>query len=40
MNAASIRIPKSEIRNRQDRWFLMQIKVIVDFEEELAATEK
>ena len=36
MNAVSIRNPKSEIRNRQGRWFLVQIKEIVDFEEELA----
>jgi hypothetical protein len=26
--------PKSEIRNQQGRWFLVQIKEIVDFEEE------
>jgi hypothetical protein len=35
----SIRNPKSEIRNRQGRWFLVQIKEIVDFEEELAGAE-
>jgi hypothetical protein len=32
----SFRTPHSEIRNRQGRWFLVQIKEIVDFEEELA----
>jgi len=34
---ASIRNPKSAIRNRQGRWFLVQIKEIVDFEGELAS---
>jgi len=38
MNAVSIRKPKSEIRNRLCRWFLVQIKEIVDFEEELATS--
>jgi len=33
------RNPKSEIRNRQGRWFLVQIKEIVDFEEELAGAK-
>jgi hypothetical protein len=36
---ASFRNPKSEIRNWQGRWFLVQIKEIVDFEEELAGTK-
>jgi hypothetical protein len=31
--------PESEIRNRQGRWFLVQIKEIVDFEEELATAK-
>jgi hypothetical protein len=35
----SFRIPKSEIRNRLGRWFLVQIKEIVDFEEELAVAK-
>jgi hypothetical protein len=35
----SIRNPKSEIRNQQGRWFLTQIKEIVDFEEELATAK-
>ena len=39
MNAVSIRNPGSEIRNRLDRWFLVQIKEIVDFEEELAGVK-
>jgi len=34
---SSIRNPKPEIRNRQGRWFLVQIKEIVDFEEALAS---
>jgi len=34
--AASIRNLKSALRNQQGRWFLVQIKEIVDFEEELA----
>jgi hypothetical protein len=34
-----IRNPQSEIRNRLDRWFLVQIKEIVDFEEELAGAK-
>jgi len=34
-----IRNPKSAIRSRQGRWFLMQIKEIVDFEEELAGAK-
>jgi hypothetical protein len=33
---ASFRNPKSAFRNQQGRWFLVQIKEIVDFEEELA----
>jgi hypothetical protein len=37
---ASIRNPKSEFRNRQGRWFLVQIREIVDFEEELAGAKK
>ena len=36
---SSIRNPKSEIRNRAGRWFLVQIKEIVDFEEELAGAK-
>jgi hypothetical protein len=36
---SSIRNPQSEIRNRQCRWFLVQIKEIVDFEEELAGAK-
>jgi hypothetical protein len=36
---ASFRNPKSAFRNRQDRWFLVQIKEIVDFEEELAVVK-
>lgn len=39
MNTVSFRNPKSEIRNRQGRWFLVQIKEIVDCEEELAETQ-
>jgi hypothetical protein len=29
----------SPFRTRQDRWFLVQIKEIVDFEEELAGLQ-
>ena len=36
---ASIRNPKSAFRNWQGRWFLVQIKEIVDFEEELAGAK-
>jgi len=32
----AIRNSQSEIRNQKGRWFLVQIKEIVDFEEELA----
>jgi len=32
----SFRTPHSEFRVRLGRWFLVQIKEIVDFEEELA----
>jgi hypothetical protein len=39
MNAAPFRNPQSEIRNRLDRWFLVQIKEIVDFKEELAGAK-
>ena len=35
----SFRNPKSPIGNRQGRWFLTQIKGIVDFEEELAGAK-
>jgi hypothetical protein len=35
----SIRNPKSQIGNQQDRWFLTQIKEILDFEEELAGVK-
>jgi hypothetical protein len=31
--------PKSAFRNRRCRWFLVQIKEIVDFEEELAGAK-
>jgi len=34
-----LRNPKSEIHHRPSRWFLVQIKGIVDFEEELAAAK-
>jgi len=37
--ASPIRNPKSAFRNRQVRWFLVQIKEIVDFEEELAGAK-
>ena len=32
------RTPRSEFRVYQGRWFLVQIKEMVDFEEELAVT--
>jgi hypothetical protein len=35
----SIRNPKSAIGNWHGRWFLVQIKEIVDFEEELAGAK-
>jgi hypothetical protein len=34
---ATFRNPKSAFRNRPHPWFLVQIKEIVDFEEELAS---
>jgi hypothetical protein len=34
----SFRIPKSALCNQLGRWFLVQIKEIVDFEDELALT--
>jgi hypothetical protein len=38
MNAtSSFRTPRSEFRICSGRWFLVQIKEIVDFEEELAS---
>jgi hypothetical protein len=38
MNAL-IRKPQSQLRIRPGRWFLVQIKEIVDFEEELAGAK-
>jgi hypothetical protein len=36
---SSIHNRQSQIGNGQGRWFLVQIKEIVDFEEELAGTK-
>ena len=36
---ATFRNPKSAFRNRPRRWFLVQIKEVVDFEEELAGAK-
>jgi hypothetical protein len=36
---SSIRNRQSQIGNWQGRWFLVQIKEIVDFEEELATSQ-
>jgi hypothetical protein len=36
---SSFRTPHSEFRIRQGRWFLVQIKEIVDFEEQLGVRE-
>jgi len=36
---SSSRNPKSPIDNWQDRWFLVPIKEILDFEEELAGAK-
>ena len=37
--AHTIRNPQSQIRNQQDRWFLVQIKEIVDFEMALSTAQ-
>jgi hypothetical protein len=36
---SSFRAPRSEFRVHFGRWFLVQIKEIVDFEEELAGAK-
>jgi hypothetical protein len=36
---SSFRTPRSEFRVYSRRWFLVQIKEIVDFEEELAGAK-